>query len=207
MQTAEKKKKTRTPQKLPKILSKEDVQKLLDSFNCRYPTQLRNRVIVQVFYRCGLRNAELCNLAPADVIIVSDTEGYINVQLGKGAKDRVTPISAETIPWLRKWEAIRPDSPWYFCTLEGGQLSTGYIRAMFQRKSEKLGIYIQDGRKLKHPHPHIMRHTCATEMLEDGANPKLVQEFLGHKHLSTTSRYLSVRPLALLEFVQKREVK
>ena len=203
MQTTEEKKK-RKPQRLPKILSKEDVQKLLDSFNCRYPTQLRNRAIVQVFYRCGLRNSELCNLALDDVKIDGPEDGFIYVQLGKNSKDRFVPLDAETIAWLQKWEAIRPESDWYFCTLKGGQISPHYIRDVFERKSKKMGIYIQDGRKKKHPHPHIMRHTCATEMLEDGLTIREVQEILGHKHIQTTGRYLSVRPQALAEKIKQR---
>ena len=149
MQTTGQKKK-RKPQKLPKVLSKEDVQKLFDSFNCRYPTQLRNRVILQVFYRCGLRNAELCNLAKDDVKIDGPEDGFIYVQLGKNSRDRFVPLDAETITWLQKWEAIRPESDWYFCTLKGGQLSTNYIRDVFEQS--KRSACVQDGRKKKHPY-------------------------------------------------------
>lgn len=203
MQTTEEQKKKRKPQKLPKVLSREDVQKFLDSFNVRWPTQLRNRVIAQVFYKCGLRNSELCNLGEHDVIHTPEYS-YIYVQLGKNSKDRIIPVAEETVMWLKRWEAIRPQSPWYFCTLEGNQLSPTYIRAVFRRKSEKLGLYIQDGRKLKHPHPHILRHTFATELLEDGFTVREVQELLGHKHIQTTGIYLSVRPQVLAEKIKQR---
>lgn len=194
-------KKERKPQKLPKILSQQQVQALFATINIKCPTGLRNRVLLECLYRCGLRIAEACNLNKNDIDL---QQGFIYVQQGKNSKDRYLPLDQETIEWLKRWEAIRPESELYFCTLQGGDLKPVYIRQVLDRLSKRSGVYIQDGHKKKHVTPHKLRHTFATEILEEGFTLPDVQELLGHANMSTTAIYTHVRPEKLAAKIKHR---
>jgi len=189
---------------LPKVLTREEVRRFLGAIHVRYDTGMRNRVMCQVMYRCGLRVSEVCNLTHADVDL---TNGFIYVRHGKGNKDRTVPLDDATIEWLRKWEERRqklPSSPWYFCTLNGKQVSSRYVQQMFEIISKRSGVYLQDGAEKRPVHPHTLRHCFATECLEDGMSLIEVQRLLGHAYVSTTQRYLEVRPLDLREKIRNR---
>ena len=84
--------------KLPKVLSREEISRLMSVPNPRYPTGLRNRVILQVLYRAGLRRSEVTNLSPADVNL---EQMFLYIQDSKGGRDRYVPIDPETISWLK----------------------------------------------------------------------------------------------------------
>lgn len=193
--------KHRKPQKLPKILSQSQVQALFATINVKCPTGLRNRALLDTLYRCGLRISEACNLQVADVDL---QEGFIYVQQGKGKKDRYVPLDQDTIAWLKRWEAIRPESGHYFCTLKGGQLAPVYIRQVLDRLSKRSGVYIQDGREKVHVTPHKLRHTYATELLDEGFNIREVQVLLGHASIQTTTVYTHVRPEKLAKKIRER---
>jgi len=195
----------RKPKKLPKILSREDVKKILAVPNVKTITGLRNRVILQVLYRAGLRVEEVCNLAPADIRI-RDNHAEIFVQAGKGNVDRVVPIDTATLKWLDKWAEKRIPGPYLFMSHRGQKLDQSYIRKMVYQYAQKAGVYIQDGRERVLPHPHTFRHCYATELLEEGFSLKEVQFLLGHSSIQTTSIYLSVRPLALAEKIKERKL-
>jgi integrase/recombinase XerD len=187
--------------KLPKVLSREDAEKMLSGPNIKCPTGMRNRVALQIMYRAGLRVSEVCNLSIDDVDLEN---GFIYVQQGKNRKDRYVPMDDETIEWCQKWLAIRPDSEYFFCTLNGGRLSDRYLREVCYRISKKKGVYINDNHRKKKVSPHVFRHTCATELLEDGLTIRDVQEVLGHSNLNTTMIYTSVRPEALALKIKQR---
>jgi site-specific recombinase XerD len=194
--------KKRQSRKLPKILSRQDVKKLLAVPNVRCITGLRSRVIMQLLYRAGLRVEELCNLAPADIDFA---DGFVYVQQGKCSKDRYIPVDLVTIDWLRKWDEVRPDSPFFFCSGKGKKVDQSYVRKIVYQAAEKAGVYIQDGRERVLPHPHNLRHTYATELLEEGYTLAEVQALLGHSSITTTSIYLHVRPQALAAKIRERE--
>jgi site-specific recombinase XerD len=181
----------RKPKKLPKILSREDVKKILAVPNVKTITGLRNRVILQVLYRAGLRVEEVCNLAPADIRI-RDNHAEIFVQAGKGNVDRVVPIDTATLKWLDKWAEKRIPGPYLFMSHRGQKLDQSYIRKMVYQCAEKAGVYIQDGREKALPHPHNFRHTYATELLQEGFNLREVQQLLGHSSIQTTQCYLHI---------------
>lgn len=195
----------RKAHKLPKVLARRDVEKILNSFSLKCPSGIRNRVMTQVLYKCGLRNEEVRNLAPADVDL---EKGFVFVQEGKNLRDRYVPLDSETLEWCKKWAQIRPDSKWFFCTLSkhstGKQLQGRYLRQVLENAAIKTNVYIQNGRKKKAPHPHTLRHCFATELIEDGFNIREVQELLGHKSIQTTSTYLSVRPEHLAAKIRQR---
>ena len=187
--------------KLPKILSRSEVEKLLSIPNPRYPTGLRNRVILQLFYKAGLRRAEVINLMPADI----DWENnFLYIQNSKGGKDRVVPFGDETKSWLEKWKERRPESEYFFCTLTGNKLIPRYVLEMVYRASEKAKVYVQNGRAKKKVHPHILRHTYATELLEEGFGIHEVQQLLGHENITTTAVYAHVRPVKLAKKIRER---
>lgn len=192
----------RKPKKLPKILSREDVKKILAVPNTKTITGLRNRVILQILYRAGLRVEEVCNLAPADVDL---SGGFILVQQGKGHKDGTIPIDAETIQWLKKWMEKRIPGPYLFVSHRGKKLDQSYIRKVCYQCSEKSGVYIQDGKNRVPIHPHVLRHCYATELLEEGYTLAEVQRLLRHSNISVTSIYLSVRPVDLAAKIRGRE--
>ena len=187
--------------KLPKVLSREEVAKMLSAPNVKCPTGLRNRAILQIMYGAGLRVSEVCNLSVSDVDL---TTGLVYVQQGKNSKDRYVPLDDETIKWCKNWLAIKPDSEYFFCTLEGGRMSDRYIREVCYRISEKKGVYVNDNHRKKKVSPHVFRHTCATELLEEGFNIREVQQILGHDDLNTTMIYTAVRPEALVAKMRNR---
>jgi integrase/recombinase XerD len=184
--------------KLPKILSREAAFRILSRLKTDDPIGLRNRVALQLCYRAGLRISEVCNLALADVDL---REGYVYVQQGKGKKDRVVPLDPETIELCRNWLSIRPSTAedYFITTMDGGKVSDRYLREVCYRLSRITGIYITDNHRKKPVHPHILRHSFATERLEDGFTLPEVQQLLGHADISTTSVYLHVRPTVLRE--------
>jgi len=201
MQTNDKPKRKSNGHRLPKIISREDAGALLKAPNPRYPTGLRNRAILYVLYRAGLRESEVCNLALEDVNL---DQGFIFVQLGKRKKDRVVPMDEETIEWCRRWLDRRPPSEWFFCTLKGSRLSERYIRAMVARMSKRAGVYLRDGREKKLVHPHTLRHCFVTELPEDGLTIHEAAEAAGHASITTTAKYLHVRPEQLAAKLRNR---
>jgi len=177
------------------------VQKLLSIPNPRYPTGLRNRTMLQLFYRAGLRRQEVIDLTPADIDFKNN---LLYIQDSKGGKDRVVPFDEETKVWLLKWKKRRPECDFFFCTMPGNRLSPRYVLEMVYRASEKSGVYVQNGRAKKKVHPHILRHTYATELLEEGFGIHEVQQLLGHSDLATTAIYSHVRPVQLAKKIRER---
>jgi integrase/recombinase XerD len=171
------------PKKLPEVLTEDEVRRLLDAPNKNCRTGLRNRCMLQMMVDAGLRVSEALALTPKDI----DTcAGAVHVWRGKGAKDRTVYISEHTADLCRLWEAERPKgAKTFFCTLQGKQINTSYVRALVYRLREKAGIE-------KHVHPHMLRHTFATLRLKRGDNIRQVQQLLGHSSVATTEIYTHV---------------
>lgn len=180
--------------KLPEFLSRDEGVALLAQPNPRYPTGARNRALLATFYRAGLRCSEALNLTPRDV---QWTKQKIRVNSGKGDKDRVVPVEATLLELLDRWREKRPKSDWFFCTLKGDRMEDSYVREMVARYGRKAGIEIRC-------HPHLLRHSYATDLLEDGAPVTHVQRLLGHAHLETTSIYLHATDRGLEETIAGR---
>lgn len=176
--------------KLPKFINENQVIKLLDQINENCATGARNKAILMIMYRAGLRVSEVANLALQDMDFNSP---MIYVQGGKGDKDRFIPMDLDIVNSCRQWLKFRPESEFFFCTMKGTILDTRYIREMTYRASEKAGVYIQDGRERKKVNPHALRHSFATNSLRnDEFNIRELQEILGHSDISTTQVYTSV---------------
>lgn len=173
----------RMPKRLPKFLTKPDAVRLLAAPGGSSYEDARARAMLEVLYAAGLRVSELLALKPESVNL---QEGWVRV-LGKGAKERLVPVHARAVAALKAYLALRErrfqsPAPELFLGRSGRRLS----RVQFWRLLRALGARAG----LRSPiHPHLLRHTFATHMLEGGADLRSVQEMLGHADLSTTQIY------------------
>lgn len=186
------------PQTLPSFLMVEEMMALLLSFDQRKPLSYRNFVIVQLLYACGLRVSECANLKLSDI---NFHQRFI-VVLGKGNKERMIPFYPAMGEDLKKYIAttratlVKSDVDYVFVNARGNQLSTRGIQLIV----EKAGIDANLNQPL---HPHMLRHSFATHLLDNGADLKIVQEILGHENLSTTQIYTHVSIDRIKEVYQK----
>lgn len=175
--------------KLPLFLGQEDADKVLKATMVGDAKEaLRDRAMLELLYGAGLRVSELVGL---DVLAIDLNTAEIRV-LGKGKKERLVPVGSAADSALRDYLAVRADFlagaqskgpvEAVFLSRGGRRLSTRWVQRLVQRYGT-LGAGRPD------LHPHALRHTCATHMLEGGADLRTIQEMLGHSSLSTTQRY------------------
>lgn len=185
--------------KLPVVLDKEEAELILSQPNTGCPTGLRNRVILEVMYRAGLRVSEVINLKPGDI---RWGPGILEVRGGKGGKDRNVPVDSETLGWLRAWQGQRPGGRQrFFSTLQGNPLSPRYLQQLVKRLAHRAGIERAD-----QVTPHTFRHSFATGLLNDGFTIREVQTLLGHSNVATTQIYTHISPQVLTAKIQGRRV-
>lgn len=171
------------PRKLPEVLTEEEQKALLKQPNPRYPTGLRNLCLMRVMLDVGLRASEVLHLTTRDVDWMS---GKLFVRQGKGKKDRVVWLNEDGLELLRRWREKRPtQGELLFSTLKGGPIRDNYLRAMVKRYAQKAEIS-------KDVHPHMLRHSFASDLYRESKNIRLVQKALGHADLSTTMIYTHV---------------
>ena len=178
----------RKAQNLPDVLSIDQVSSLIDQVSGDDSLTLRDRAILEVLYGCGLRVSELCGL---DLDRIDAGEGFIIV-LGKGGKERIVPFSGAAARTTQRYlEEGRPalakgtTSSAVFLNNRGGRLSRQSVFKMVQKAGLAIGV--------KDLHPHSLRHSCATHMLEGGADLRIIQDMLGHSDISTTQIYTHVQ--------------
>ncbi|HYE87617.1 MAG TPA: site-specific tyrosine recombinase XerD [Vicinamibacterales bacterium] len=174
---------------LPKFLSAEEVERLLDAPDTSGPRGVRDRAMIELFYATGLRVSEMVSLRQQDLNLDG---GYLTC-LGKGRKQRLVPIGDEASAWLRRYiTEARPallnrrSSPKLFVNARGG---AGLTRVGFWK------ILREHGRQAGLPRalsPHVLRHSFATHLLERGADLRAIQMMLGHSDLSTTQIYTHI---------------
>jgi integrase/recombinase XerD len=173
---------------LPKTLSPGEVEKLIDAATGTMPRALRDRALVELLYGAGLRVSEAVGLERAAI----DLEGRLVRCIGKGSKERIVPIGREAVESLRRYLARgRPyldkrHRPELFLNAQGGALTRAGAFLILKRLAEKAGL---DPERV---HPHLLRHSFATHLLEGGADLRSVQEMLGHADLATTELYTHV---------------
>lgn len=166
------------PKTLPAVLSTAEVARLLDAARPG-----RDRVMLQTAYACGLRLGELLHLTVGDI---DSARMVVLVRQGKGAKDRLVPLSPRLLGELRAyWQMHRPRSWLFPGTKAGRPLHPAAVQRLFQRARRAAGID-------KPATLHTLRHSFATHLLEAGVDVVTVQKLLGHTDLSTTSHYLHV---------------
>jgi len=167
----------KVPKRLPQILTREEVTRLLS--NAR---DIRARTLLTTTYAAGLRLSEVCTLQVGD-IESSPERMYIKVRQGKGGKDRYTLLSPRLLETLRVyWQACRPKG-WLFPNRAGnGPIDHSTVQRSYQAAREAAGIERGGG-------IHTLRHCFATHLLEAGVDIHTIQRLLGHGHVGTTMRY------------------
>ncbi len=188
------------PERLPDVLSIDQVERMLDMHTDSSPTGLRDRALLEVLYGCGLRASEICGL---DTDSLYFEEGFLRV-FGKGSKERIVPISGEALRALDRYLAdARPalsmksknpkstDVKAVFLNARGTRLSRQGLHAIVAKAGGAIDV--------DDLHPHTLRHSFATHMLEGGADLRVIQEILGHSDISTTQIYTHIDRTHMIE--------
>jgi integrase/recombinase XerD len=166
------------PRRLPAVLGPDEVAALLDA-----APPGRDRALLQTAYACGVRISELLHLRVPDI---DSARMVVVVRHGKGAKDRLVPLSVRLLGELRAFWRWHRSRTWLFPGETAGRpLHTGTVQRMFQRVRRRAGL-------AKAATVHTLRHSFATHLLEAGVDVFTLQRLLGHKSLSTTALYLHV---------------
>jgi integrase/recombinase XerD len=181
---------------LPDFLSSVEVDQLLNAFprSAKDPLAFRNRTILEVLYSSGLRVSEICNL---QINSISEENGIVRV-LGKGNKERIVPIGKPAMRLVKRYkEEVRPQlsktpsQTILFLSNNGKILNRERIWGIVKEATTIAGIK-------KEVHPHTLRHSFASHLLENGADLRIIQEMLGHADISTTQIYTHVDKNRLL---------
>jgi integrase/recombinase XerD len=173
---------------LPKTLSPGEAERLIEAAAGTTPRSLRDRALVELLYGAGLRVSEAVGLDKAGV----DLEQRIVRCIGKGSKERIVPVGRQAVEALRRYLARgRPyldtrHRAELFLNARGGPLTRAGAFLILRKLAEKAGL------EPERVHPHLLRHSFATHLLEGGADLRSVQEMLGHADLSTTELYTHV---------------
>ena len=187
----------RSWQSLPKILSAEEVERLLSSPDVSDAAGLRDKAMLEILYATGLRVSELVALKISDVNL---DLGFL-ITMGKGSKERTVPIGKSAVSWTRKYLGIRPallagkSSPFLFISDKGVPIT--------RQSFWKLVVSYGEKSKIGHISPHLLRHSFATHLLENGADLRSVQMMLGHSDISTTQIYTHVTNERLRQIYKK----
>lgn len=184
------------PARLPDVLSIDQIGTMLDAVDTSTLTGKRDATMLEVLYGCGLRVSELVNLDLAHVLI---DEGFLRV-FGKGSKERMVPISGIALERLVEYlNEVRPElenprssaPAALFLNARGGRLTRQSVHRIVTRAGLTIGV--------KNLHPHTLRHSFATHLLEGGADLRSIQDMLGHADIATTQIYTHVQMTHLKE--------
>ena len=176
---------------LPKVLYKNEIDNIFNSIDTSTSIGKRDMLILELLYGSGLRVSELCSLEESDI----DYSNEMIKVFGKGHKERYVPINQHIIKALREYvEVARPEltlknelknNPFLLVNHRGGPLTTRGVRVILDNIIDRAAEHT-------HIHPHMLRHTFATHLLDGGADLRSVQEMLGHANLSSTQIYTHV---------------
>jgi|TARA_B110000438_G_scaffold167499_1_gene160204 integrase/recombinase XerC len=184
----------KTPSHLPDVLSPEDVEQLLNFKPCD-ALEIRDLAIVELMYSSGLRVSETANINLDDF---EEEMTFLRV-LGKGSKTRLVPLGRYAVNAINNWVEERSkyseESSALFINLKGSRLSVRSIQLRLKRLATKQG--------LPPVHPHMLRHSFATHMLESSGDLRTIQELLGHSSLSTTQIYTKLDYQHLVKIYDK----
>ena len=184
----------RVPSGIPKPLSEEQIGSLLDAVIGNEPIQVRDRALLELLYATGARISEVVGLSMGDI----DFDQSLVRVYGKGGKERIVPFGSAAGLALDDWFgptgrarfvpakwSRRGDAEAMFLNQRGGRLSRQGAWLIIKKYGERAGI-------TDHLSPHVLRHSCATHLLDHGADLRIVQEMLGHASISTTQIYTRV---------------
>ena len=189
----------KVPSGIPKPLTEDEAEQLIVSVTGDDPIALRDRSLIEFLYASGARISEACGLNIADI----DQESNLVRLFGKGSKERIVPLGNMAMRAMRLWLdhgrpsmtpatwKMRSDATAVFIDSRGCRLKRQAAWAVVARHGKRIGL----AEKLS---PHVLRHSCATHMLDHGADLRVVQEMLGHASISTTQVYTKVSQERLL---------
>lgn len=184
---------------LPKVLTRDEVDAFFAVPNRAAPTGLRNLCMLTLMHRSGLRVSEACGLHLRDLHL-DEGQLHIRAEVAKGGREAYAYLDAQAIELLRSWIIVRrryaARKPHLFTTLKGGPVSRKYCWAMVQRYARRAEI--------RPIHPHMLRHTYATELLREGFNVREVQQLLRHSDIRTTVIYTHIFEADLARKIQQR---
>ena len=178
----------RRRRKLPRTLSPGEAERLIEAARGTQPRDLRDRALVELLYGAGLRVSEAVSLERAGV----DLDQRLVRCIGKGSKERVVPVGRRAVEAVRRYLARgrpfldRRHRPELFLNARGGPLTRAGAFLILRRLADEAGL------ERERVHPHLLRHSFATHLLEGGADLRSVQEMLGHADLATTELYTHV---------------
>jgi len=174
--------------KLPRVMSRQQVDAFLNAIDPASRMYLRDRAILELFYACGLRASELCDLRQSDIDL---TVGILRC-IGKGRRERIVPIAKPAIKAMHAYFShLRPtlvrdlQNPSAFLTARGRSMERTIVWRLVKRYAGLSGL----GKEVS---PHTLRHTFASHLLEGGADLRIVQELLGHASVVTTQIYTHI---------------
>ena len=190
----------RTWRTLPKYLSEEEVEQLLEQPDVATPHGLRDRAMLEVLYATGLRVSELVPIRLEEMNLEA---GWVRA-FGKGSKERLVPIGDSAVAFVQKYVEQarghflrkRAPSPYLFLTQQGGPMTRQYFWMLVTKYGRQVGVK----KKLS---PHMLRHSFATHLLDHGADLRAVQLMLGHADISTTQIYTHVTRERLKQIYDK----
>ncbi len=175
-------------QALPDVIHLEQIESMIDSIDVASPLGLRDKAIIELFYASGLRLSELANLKLESL---DKDEGFVRVT-GKGNKTRIVPVGRMALVAIENYlKNCRPSlvkvktGSHVFISLRGGALSPERLREIVKTCAKNAGISAK-------VYPHLLRHSFATHLLENGADLRIIQELLGHADISTTQIYTHI---------------
>ncbi len=174
------------PKHLPDVLTDSDIEAMQATFDCSKPGPARNYVMTEVLYGCGLRVSELINLKLSNIY---DSEQLLQV-IGKGDKERWVPINPHALRLVQDYilynrsqlNIQRGEELYVFLNLRGHRMTRVAVFQFIKEAAAEAGIH-------KQVSPHSLRHSFATELVQNGADLRAVQEMLGHESLATTEIY------------------
>lgn len=179
------------PDSLPEVMTREEVERLLEEPDTKDIIGFRDRTILEVLYITGMRNSEACQLALVDVDFKNEE---MRIRQGKGKRDRIVPLGEYALEYLREYVLTarprlagrrREPAAQLFLSKTGNKLTPGALNTLVKHHAKKAGL-------TKNVTAHTLRHTCATHLLQGGADIRYIQELLGHTSLESTQIYTRV---------------
>lgn len=189
---------SRNDTRLPVYCTKDEISRLMNSFDDSKPEELMQHALLEMIYSCGLRVSEVTSLTIARVDLDS---GRVRV-LGKGDKERIVPIAHGSIPLLKQYRDtvrlvfMKKKTQLFFINRFGRKVTSRYVELLLNHKCDELNF----GKNIT---PHKLRHSYATHLLMGGADLRSIQEMLGHADISTTEIYTHVADSQLFEGYRK----
>ncbi len=192
---------TRRSRRLPpEVLTNAEVCALMRACSRHASTGLRNRALIALLYRTGLRITEALSLYPKDLDLA---DGSVRVLNGKGGRSRTVGLDPGAAAIVERWLDVRSElglsgrHP-VFCTLRGRVMAAAYVRVMLKRLAARASID-------KRVHAHGLRHTHAAQLRAEGVDIAIISRQLGHSSITTTARYLDhIAPRAVIEAMRRR---